>query len=89
LGVASTASYAADPNKYLPNSYESSLFSGYFDYDYKIDVPPGIGKLAPKLSISYNSHAARNVIGWVGAGWEIPSVKHDLLLYLNRLQRAA
>lgn len=71
LGLA--PSFAADPTNYVPNSFESSLFSGYFGYNYKINLPPGINGLTPNVSLSYNSHAARNSnVGWAGAGWEVP-----------------
>jgi hypothetical protein len=60
------------PYKNTWGAYQTDLFSGSFNYEYKIAVPPGTNGLTPKLSISYNSHAANGKAGWVGAGWEIP-----------------
>lgn len=53
-------------------AYQTDLFSGSFNYQYKIEVPPGTNGLTPNLSISYNSHSAKGKAGWVGSGWEIP-----------------
>ena len=53
-------------------AYQTDIFSGSFTYQYKIDVPPGTNGLTPKVSVVYNSHAAKGKAGWVVAGWEIP-----------------
>jgi len=60
------------PYKNTWGAFQTDLFSGSFSYNYKIEAPPGTNGLAPKLSISYNSHAAKGKAGWVGAGWDIP-----------------
>ncbi len=54
------------------NVYQTPLFSGSYNYSFKIDLPPGTRGVTPQLSLSYNSFLARNKAGWVGAGWEIP-----------------
>lgn len=66
------------PYKNTWGAYQTDLFSGSFNYDYKIEVPPGTNGLVPKLSISYNNQNAKGKAGWVGAGWEIP------LTYIQR-----
>lgn len=60
------------PYKNTWGAFQTDLFSGSAGYSYKIDVPPGTNGLAPKLSVSYNSHSAKGKAGWVGSGWDIP-----------------
>jgi YD repeat-containing protein len=62
----------ASPYKNTWGAFQTDLFSGSFSYNYKIEVPPGTNSLAPKVSLSYNSHSAKGKAGWIGAGWEIP-----------------
>ncbi len=46
----------------------SVLPSGAASYTIPIEAPPGIGGMAPKLSLSYNSQAGN---GFVGIGWTL------------------
>ncbi len=44
------------------------LFTGTLGYAVPIEVPPGRNGMAPKLSLSYNSHGTN---GWVSYGWSL------------------
>lgn len=66
------------PYKNTWGAYQTDLYSGSFNYNFKIVVPPGTNGLAPRLSLSYNNQNAKGKAGWVGAGWEIP------LTYIQR-----
>ncbi|MBI4688579.1 MAG: choice-of-anchor D domain-containing protein [Nitrospirae bacterium] len=66
--------FAHASEKTVWNAYQSPLFSGSYNYNHSIVVPPGIDGLSPKVSISYKSYLAKNRAGWVGAGWEVPSI---------------
>ncbi len=87
IGLLFTASFAYDidphykfsgvkspdsPFKNTWGAFQTDLFSGSFSYEYKIDVPPGINGLTPKISVGYNSYSAKGKAGLVGAGWDIP-----------------
>lgn len=60
------------PYKNTWSAFQTDLFSGSFSYNFNIDVPPGTNGMAPKITVSYNSHSAKGRPGWVGMGWEIP-----------------
>ena len=62
----------ASPYKNTWGAFQTDLFSGSFGYNFSVAVPPGTNGLAPKISLSYNSHSAKGKAGWVGAGWDIP-----------------
>jgi hypothetical protein len=66
------ASFAHAAEKKVWNAYQTSVFSGSYNYGYNIDLPPGTRGMTPQLSVSYNSFLAKNKAGWIGAGWEIP-----------------
>ena len=51
--------------------FQTSLFTGSASYIYEIDVPPGTNGLAPRVTLSYNSHSARGRAGEAGAGWTL------------------
>ncbi len=74
----STTKPPESPYKNTWGAYQTDLYSGSFNYNFKIEVPPGTNGLTPKLSISYNNQNAKGKAGWAGAGWEIP------LTYIQR-----
>jgi YD repeat-containing protein len=65
-------SFAYAAEKKVWNSYQTPLFSGSFNYGYKIYLPSGTHSMTPHLYLSYNSFLSKNKAGWVGGGWEIP-----------------
>lgn len=72
LFSACFVSFTHATEKTVWNAYQNSIFSGSYNYGYKIDLPPGTHSMTPQVSLSYNSFLAKNKTGWVGAGWEIP-----------------
>ena len=47
---------------------ENHVFTGAATYNISIKVPPGRNKLAPNLSLKYNSYLGN---GWIGVGWRL------------------
>ncbi len=55
----------------LFGQYNTLLFPGAATYSYPIDVPAGTHGLQPSIVVSYNSQAATQRPGMLGAGWSI------------------
>ncbi len=55
LGLTCFVSFVHADEKNVWKAYQTSLFSGSYIYNYKIELPPGTHGLTPQLSISYNS----------------------------------
>jgi YD repeat-containing protein len=55
----------------LMGKYDTNIFSGAATYKLPIDVPPGTNKLAPQISIVYNSHSTFNRPSFLGTGWDL------------------
>lgn len=64
----------------LYNPPGASPYNGAATYQYPIDLPPGIGGLAPDLTLSYSSRAADGMrrpamSQGFGAGWALPQAQ--------------
>ncbi|MBI2854647.1 MAG: hypothetical protein HYX87_06995 [Chloroflexi bacterium] len=65
--------------------FDSDLHTGAATASIPIEVPPGPGGFAPKLSLNYNSGSVdemknkRDVSSWVGMGWslKLPSMSYN------------
>jgi len=51
--------------------YDTDLFTGGVVYSYPINIPKGTNDLTPEVSLSYNSHGARDLSKFTGAGWKL------------------
>ncbi len=59
------------PKITMYGSYSTNLYAGGATYSYNIILPKGTNGLTPGLTIAYNSQAAKQRPGVLGAGWSI------------------
>ncbi|MDV0445682.1 hypothetical protein MmiAt1_12760 [Methanimicrococcus sp. At1] len=71
IDVAKLTSISGPDFSHTSDAYLTSLFSGAATYGYQFNVPDGVASFQPSLSLSYNSHDAGGVYGWVGDGWSL------------------
>jgi len=75
--VVITIEDALDESEYIFDSIvgttkgEFSVNQGTANYSLKIDVPPGVAGMEPKLSLNYSSGSGN---GYMGVGWSIGGV---------------
>ncbi len=55
------------------NACDSHLFSGSYNYEYKIDLPSGMYRKSPLFLVSYSSYLTINKPFWASAGWDVPT----------------
>lgn len=89
--------YAADYDEYKPylhkpsvgevpeletfGEYRTELFPGAAIYTYDIRVPPGVRRLVPSISLTYNSQSAVQRPGILGSGWTL--TENHIMRHVN------